>query len=103
MLVWMGDFNYRIDCTYEHAKELAHRNQLAELLAKVPLISFAIPSQAVLISFKCTSSNHPTSCVVVARLQGRTTVPCMHDHLACLTCIRSINWGNKAARGEICY
>ena len=35
MLVWMGDFNYRIDATYEHAKELAHRNQLTELLAKV--------------------------------------------------------------------
>ncbi|BDA49078.1 probable type I inositol polyphosphate 5-phosphatase 12 [Coccomyxa sp. Obi] len=34
MLVWLGDLNYRIDSTYEHAKELAHRNQLAELLAK---------------------------------------------------------------------
>lgn len=88
MLVWMGDFNYRIDCTYEHAKELAHRNQLAELLAKVPLCSFAIPLQAVLINFKCTSFKYPVSCVVVARLQGRTMVPCMHDHLACMTCGR---------------
>ena len=35
MLVWLGDLNYRIDSTYEHAKELAHRNQLSELLAKV--------------------------------------------------------------------
>lgn len=35
MLVWMGDFNYRIDASYEHAKELAHRNQLTDLLAKV--------------------------------------------------------------------
>ncbi|CAL8463974.1 g3509 [Coccomyxa elongata] len=34
MLVWLGDLNYRIDSTYEHAKELAHRNQLSELLAK---------------------------------------------------------------------
>ncbi len=37
MLVWLGDLNYRINSTYEHAKELAHRNQLSELLAKVQL------------------------------------------------------------------
>jgi hypothetical protein len=35
MLVWMGDFNYRIDCIYEEAKELVRRNDLQALLAKV--------------------------------------------------------------------
>lgn len=35
MLVWLGDFNYRIDCIYEEAKELVRRNDLQTLLAKV--------------------------------------------------------------------
>lgn len=38
LLVWLGDFNYRIDTTYEIAKENIRRNtptSLAELLKHV--------------------------------------------------------------------
>ena len=36
MLVWLGDFNYRVDAEYGEAKGLVRRNDLAPLLAKVP-------------------------------------------------------------------
>ena len=35
MLVWLGDFNYRIDGGYEAVKERAIRNELAPLLQMV--------------------------------------------------------------------
>lgn len=35
MLVWLGDFNYRIDGSYEAVKEHAIRNELAPLLELV--------------------------------------------------------------------
>lgn len=35
MLVWLGDFNYRINCTYEEAKESIQHGWIKELLAKV--------------------------------------------------------------------
>lgn len=34
MLVWVGDFNYRINCSYEEAKEGIRRGRLEQLLAK---------------------------------------------------------------------
>ncbi len=35
MLVWLGDFNYRIDGPYEAVKERAIRNELGPLLELV--------------------------------------------------------------------
>ena len=35
MLVWLGDFNYRIDGAYEAVKERAIRNELSPLLKLV--------------------------------------------------------------------
>lgn len=35
MLVWLGDFNYRIDGAYEAVKERAIRNELGQLLELV--------------------------------------------------------------------
>jgi hypothetical protein len=35
LLVWMGDFNYRVDTTYEEAKEAVRRKALESLLEKV--------------------------------------------------------------------
>ena len=35
MLVWMGDFNYRINCSYEDAKENIRRGRLETLLERV--------------------------------------------------------------------
>lgn len=35
MVVWLGDFNYRLDTTFENAKEKARRHMLAELLELV--------------------------------------------------------------------
>ena len=35
MLVWMGDFNYRINCGYEDAKENIRRGRLETLLERV--------------------------------------------------------------------
>lgn len=35
MLVWLGDFNYRIDGAYESVKERAIRNELGPLLELV--------------------------------------------------------------------
>ncbi len=37
MLVWLGDFNYRVDAEYGEAKGLVRRNDLSPLLSKVPL------------------------------------------------------------------
>ena len=37
MLVWLGDFNYRVDAEYAEAKGLVRRNDLLPLLSKVPL------------------------------------------------------------------
>ena len=36
MLVWLGDFNYRVDAEYGEAKSLVRRNDLSPLLSKVP-------------------------------------------------------------------
>ena len=41
LLVWLGDFNYRIDVSYEVAKEKIRRNtrqSLDELLAQVGML-----------------------------------------------------------------
>ena len=35
MLVWLGDFNYRVDAEYGEAKGLVRRNDLSPLLSKV--------------------------------------------------------------------
>lgn len=35
MVVWLGDFNYRIDTSFENAKEKSRRKMLAELLELV--------------------------------------------------------------------
>ena len=35
MVIWLGDFNYRIELSFEVAKEKARRKLLTELLAKV--------------------------------------------------------------------
>ena len=35
MLVWLGDFNYRVDAEYGEAKSLVRRNDLSPLLSKV--------------------------------------------------------------------
>lgn len=37
LLVWLGDFNYRIGCTYTEAKERIRNNQLDYLLEQVSL------------------------------------------------------------------
>jgi hypothetical protein len=37
MLVWLGDFNYRVDAEYAEAKSLVRRNDLSPLLSKVSL------------------------------------------------------------------
>ena len=37
MLVWLGDFNYRVDAEYAEAKGLVRRNDLSPLLSKVPM------------------------------------------------------------------
>jgi hypothetical protein len=37
MLVWLGDFNYRVDAEYAEAKGLVRRNDLSPLLSKVTL------------------------------------------------------------------
>jgi len=36
MLIWLGDFNYRVDCSYKEAKEYIQQGWIKELLAKVP-------------------------------------------------------------------
>ena len=35
MVIWLGDFNYRIELSFEIAKEKARRKLLTDLLAKV--------------------------------------------------------------------
>ena len=35
MLIWLGDFNYRVNCSYEDAKEYIQHGWIKELLAKV--------------------------------------------------------------------
>ena len=35
MVIWLGDFNYRVELTFEVAKEKARRKLLTDLLAKV--------------------------------------------------------------------
>lgn len=35
MLVWLGDFNYRVNCSYEEAKEYIQQGWIKELLAMV--------------------------------------------------------------------
>ena len=35
MLIWLGDFNYRVDCTYSEALEYIQHGWIKELLAKV--------------------------------------------------------------------
>ena len=42
MLVWLGDFNYRVDAEYGEAKGLVRRGDLSPLLAKVPLSTCCI-------------------------------------------------------------
>ena len=39
MLVWLGDFNYRVDAEYAEAKGLVRRNDLSLLLSKVPQLT----------------------------------------------------------------
>ena len=39
MLVWLGDFNYRVDAEYGEAKGLVRRNDLSPLLSKVPQLT----------------------------------------------------------------
>lgn len=34
LLVWLGDFNYRVDAHYDQAKEAVRRGDLQALLAK---------------------------------------------------------------------
>ena len=34
MLIWLGDFNYRVNCSYEDAKEYIQHGWIKELLAK---------------------------------------------------------------------
>ncbi len=42
MLVWLGDFNYRVDAEYGEAKGLVRRNDLSPLLSKVPQQSLSL-------------------------------------------------------------
>lgn len=35
MLVWLGDFNYRVNCSYDDAKDYIQQGWIKELLAKV--------------------------------------------------------------------
>ena len=53
LLVWLGDFNYRIDVTYELAKEKIRRNCLDELMEQVLLPG---PASAV-CDWPMTASN----------------------------------------------
>ena len=34
LLVWAGDFNYRVEASYEDAKDKVRRGRLEDLLAK---------------------------------------------------------------------
>ena len=40
MLVWLGDFNYRINCSYDDAKDYIQHGWIKELLAKVAILVF---------------------------------------------------------------
>lgn len=39
MLVWLGDFNYRVNCSYEDAKDYIQHGWIKELLSKVALLA----------------------------------------------------------------
>lgn len=43
MLVWAGDFNYRINCTYEEVKDCIRRGKLEHLLQKVTFATVYLP------------------------------------------------------------
>ena len=49
LVVWLGDFNYRIDTTFEDAKEKARRKMLTQLLELVRLCARCCPSAAALL------------------------------------------------------
>ncbi len=62
MLVWAGDFNYRIDATYEDAIDHIRCNDLEYLLERVRNLSTCAFSY-VTSSFSCaTSYPSPVSC-----------------------------------------
>ena len=42
MLVWLGDFNYRVDAEYGEAKSLVRRNDLSPLLSKVRRVAASV-------------------------------------------------------------
>ena len=75
MLVWLGDFNYRVDAEYGEAKSLVRRNDLLPLLSKVCtnaasvttpfLTSHTIYSRALTLD-PCVSP----SCVVISEPGG---------------------------------
>ncbi len=49
LVVWLGDFNYRIDTTFEDAKEKARRKMLTQLLELVRSHAHYCPSAAALL------------------------------------------------------
>ena len=63
MLVWLGDFNYRIDGGYEAVKERAIRNELGPLLELVsPLLAIGCLLQTASFTCCAMSSIAPGCC-----------------------------------------
>ena len=38
ILIWLGDFNYRVNCSYEDAKEYIQHGWIKELLSKAGIV-----------------------------------------------------------------
>jgi hypothetical protein len=43
MLIWLGDFNYRVNCSYQEAKDYIQQGWIKELLAKVSFPTHSPP------------------------------------------------------------
>ena len=65
MLVWLGDFNYRVDAEYGEAKSLVRRNDLSPLLSKVCMIAASV--------INCFQISHTTYCKVHILSSGLTS------------------------------
>lgn len=64
-IIWLGDFNYRIDLPNQEVRELAAKNKLDELLA----------NDQVLGSLLSQLENQTNVCLVEPANDGRKSVP----------------------------
>ena len=67
MLVWLGDFNYRVDAEYGEAKSLVRRNDLSPLLSKVCMIAAPVTTLSLISHMMyCNNSSFLPMCHILA-------------------------------------